>query len=150
MAPKKQKTSVGKKDEMRSNTSKHLEIEVKAIEPQVSQSAHPSEAPQSDSGQPTITTTETVPKKSGGRRSVCAMHKVIVKKVRGKKFKVTCNELGVPNGSNRPKLASYVGMLARTMIPIDIQSWPLVDPELKEKLWLDVQVFSSFCLFLLR
>lgn len=150
MAPKKQKKSERKNVEMTSEAKEHLEIEVEAVEPQVSQSAHASEAPQSDSGQPTNTTTETVSKKTEGKRSVSAMYKVIVKKVRGKKFKVTCNELGAPNGSNRPKLASYVGMLARTMIPIHIRSWPHVEPELKSKLWLDVQVFSNFCLFLLR
>lgn len=30
-------------------------------------------------------------------------------------------------------------MAARTMIPIDIESWPNVDPELKAKLWLDIK-----------
>ena len=31
-------------------------------------------------------------------------------------------------------------MLARNMVPIDISTSPKVDPELKEKIWSDVEV----------
>ncbi|KAL8147496.1 hypothetical protein AgCh_004988 [Apium graveolens] len=34
---------------------------------------------------------------------------------------------------------SYIGHLERTMIPIDIDSWPNMDQELKDKLWLDIK-----------
>ena len=71
------------------------------------------------------------------------MYKVIVKKARGKKVKVTANEWGIPNGETRARLQSYIGMLARTTIPIDIPTWPNVDPELKSKLWLDLQVLDQ-------
>lgn len=47
---------------------------------------------------------------------------------------------GEPVGDTRQKLQSYIGMLARTMIPIDIESWPKVDRELKNNLWTDVEV----------
>ena len=67
-----------------------------------------------------------------------------MKKVRGKKSKVTCDEWGIPNGETRARLQSYIGMLARTTVPIDIVSWPVVDPELKSKIWLEIQVLYNF------
>lgn len=87
----------------------------------MSASAQASEPPPSDSAQATITTTESKQRKYGGVRSVCVMHKVVLKKAQGKKFKITCNALGVLEGDNRKKLQSYIGMLG-TMVPIDIQN----------------------------
>lgn len=98
------------------------------------------EPPQSDSAQGTVTTSESTKRKSGGPRSVCAMYKVVKKKAHGKKYKIRYNDDGTPVGSTRTTLQSYIGMLARTTVPIDIPSWPNVDPELKGKLWDDVQV----------
>ena len=93
-----------------------------------------------DSVQATITSSESAKNRLGAARGVAAMHKVVAKKAKGKKYKIRYNKLGVPTGETRPTLQSYIGMLARNMIPIDILSWPHVDPELKAKLWLDVQV----------
>ncbi|PRQ20360.1 putative Ulp1 protease family catalytic domain, putative transposase, Ptta/En/Spm, plant [Rosa chinensis] len=67
------------------------------------------------------------------------MYKVLVKKALGKKFKVTYTDTGNLNGSIRHTLQSYIGMLARTKVPINIVSWPNVDGDLKNKLWLDVK-----------
>lgn len=95
----------------------------------------------SDVQQTIATSTESNKKKNNGAvRGVCAMHKVVMKKAQGKKLKVSCNRLGVPVGDTRHTLQSYVGMLARTMVPIDILSWPKVDSDLKEKIWSDIQV----------
>lgn len=91
-----------------------------------------------------VASTETSKRKLGGKRSVCAMHKVVVKKAQGKKFKVRYDARGNPIGKTRHTLSSYVGMLARTMVPISIRSWPNVEPELKEKLWNDVQVIFVY------
>ncbi|PRQ17594.1 putative Ulp1 protease family catalytic domain, putative transposase, Ptta/En/Spm, plant [Rosa chinensis] len=85
----------------------------------------------------TITSTESV--KTRGKRNVVALYKVLVKKALGKKFKVSYTETGNPNGRIRHTLQSYIGMLARTKVPINIVSWPEVDGDLKDKLWLDVQ-----------
>ena len=76
------------------------------------------------------------------------MQKVIVKKAKGKKCKVKFDELGFPSGDTRCTLQSYIGMAARTLIPTNIPSWPQVDPELKGKLWLDVQLFKFFVFLL--
>lgn len=86
------------------------------------------------------TTSESTKKRYGSARGVSSMYKLVVKKAQGKKTKVRCNELGVPVGHARHALQSYVGMLARTMIPIDVPNWPNVAAELKEKMWLDIQV----------
>nr|XP_017237833.1 PREDICTED: uncharacterized protein LOC108210888 [Daucus carota subsp. sativus] len=97
-------------------------------------------SPQQTAPQPTETSTQsTKTRTSGGTRSVCAMHKVVIKKARGENFKVRFNQVGLPVGDGRHKLQSYLGMLARTTVPIDIPSWPKVDPKLKEKLWNDLQ-----------
>ena len=101
----------------------------------------------------TITSTETGKLRTfGGKRSICAMHKVVVKKAQGKKIKVRYNERGDPVGETRHTLQSYIGMLGRTMVPTEyILSWPKVDAEMKERLWNDVQVnyISSLFLYLL-
>ena len=89
----------------------------------------------------TITTAEsTKSTTSRGKRSIICMYKVIVKKAMGKKFKVTYNTTGNPNGRERHTLQSYIGMLARTMVPINVNSWPEVDADLKDRLWEDIQV----------
>lgn len=141
MAPKKQKNSKkAASKNVSSGSPKQLENEADNHEHDGGQA---SESQQANSEQATITTTDTATRKSGGKRGVCAMYKVIVKKARGKKSKVTFNEWGIPNGETRARLQSYIGMLARTTIPIDIPSWPSVDPELKSKLWLDIQVLDQ-------
>lgn len=144
MAEKKQKSD--KKAKVKDDIDPEpLQLEVKAVET-LKQSNLTQGAPaETESQQATVTTTETVKRKSGGPRSVCAMYKVVVKKALNRKIKVTYNALGVPNGSTRHTLQSYVGMLARTMVPIDIPSWPNVESNLKQKLWLDVQVIFVLC-----
>lgn len=71
------------------------------------------------------------------------MYKVVVKKAQGKKLKVWTNMYGEPVGDTRQKLQSYIGMLARTMILIDIESWPKADREFQNNLWTDVEVNKS-------
>lgn len=98
------------------------------------------ETQNTEASEATLTSTESSKKRYGGSRGPAAMYKVVVKKAQGKQFKIRYNELGVPIGSTRHTLQSYIGMLARNMIPIDVPSWPNVDPELKSKLWVDIQV----------
>lgn len=89
----------------------------------------------------TVTSTGTTKNSSGGsKRSVCAMHKVLMKKAQGKKFKVRYNNVGIPVGETRHTLQSYIGMLARTTVPINISKWPSVPREFKEKIWDDIEV----------
>ncbi|XP_062006048.1 uncharacterized protein LOC133723246 [Rosa rugosa] len=85
----------------------------------------------------TVTTSEST--KIRGKRSVVEMYNVLIKKALGKKLKVTYTDTGNPNGRARHNLQSYIGMLARKMVPINIESWPAVDKDLKDKIWIDVQ-----------
>lgn len=148
---KKQKLKVSKEQLMEESNRIDEEEQMEdktSLEPQREESAHAQETdpPHADSHadpdgpQATVTSTQSTKRSSGAPRSVCAMHKVVMKKAQGKKFKVRYNEIGVPVGDTRHTLQSYIGMIARTMVPIDIPSWPHVDPELKQKLWIDVQV----------
>ncbi|KAL8094306.1 hypothetical protein AgCh_036000 [Apium graveolens] len=75
----------------------------------------------------------------GAARGVSSLKKVLVRKAQVKRFKIRYNEFGVPVGDTRCTLQSYIGHLARTMIPIDIESWPKVDRELKDKLCLYIK-----------
>lgn len=86
----------------------------------------------------TVTTVESV--RSFQKRGVTVMNNVILKKARGKKIKVCCNPHGTPFGPTRKTLQSYIGTLARTMVPIDVSTWPNVDKDLKERIWEDVEV----------
>ncbi|KAL8105256.1 hypothetical protein AgCh_029157 [Apium graveolens] len=94
---------------------------------------------QSDSVPATVTTTKSEKKRYGVARGPSAMSKVVIKKAQGKKFKVRCNYIGVIIGRVRHTLQSYIRMLARTIILIDIKSWPFVERELKNKLWKYIQ-----------
>ncbi|KAL8135328.1 hypothetical protein AgCh_010117 [Apium graveolens] len=86
-----------------------------------------------------VTTTESEKRRYGVARGPSTMSKVVIKKAQGKNFKVRCNYIRVLIGRVRHTLQSYIGMLARTMIPINIKSWPFVERELKNKLWKDIQ-----------
>ena len=116
-------------------------------EPAAEEAPQDTIAPQQTAPQPTESTTQTGrTRTTGASRSVCAMHKVVMKKAQGKKIKVRYDTIGIPIGPTRSKVQSYIGMLARTMVPIDIPTWPKVDPELKQKLWedLEVHILSPF------
>ncbi|KAL8123712.1 hypothetical protein AgCh_011634 [Apium graveolens] len=94
---------------------------------------------QASGPQTPVTSIESKKKINGGVRGVCVMHKVVMKRAQGKKFKIRCNKLGIPMVDERDKLQSYLGMLARIMVPINIPSWPEVDPNLKSKILDDIR-----------
>ena len=147
MTMKKQKVVKASKKDKNNGEAVEKQLlganEVPEFEPADSQGA---ELKSAEVPEGTVTSTETAKlRTSGGKRSICAMHKVVVKKAQGKKIKIRYNERGDPVGETRHTLQSYIGMLGRTMVPIDIPSWPKVDEEMKERLWNDVQVNSIYC-----
>lgn len=93
----------------------------------------------SSSKQATITTAD-----SSSTRGITQMHHVIVKKALGRKVQVQYNTHGVTVGQARQTLASYIGVKARTTVPIIEESWPKVDKDLKKKIWEDVEVFQLY------
>ena len=50
------------------------------------------------------------------------------------------NQKGQPIGDDAKKYVSYLGVLGRTMVPLNYENWHKVPKELKEKLWSCVEV----------
>lgn len=150
MAKKQKKSKVlSEKSNNSKEHEKQLVVKVLTPEPEKSTPASTESKKQktleagSNVPETTATSTESKKQKAGVVRGVCAMHKVVMKKAKGKKIKVRYDKNGTPIGDGRHALASYVGMSARTLVPIDIPSWPKVDPELKAKLWDDIEVQTN-------
>lgn len=58
------------------------------------------------------------------------------------KPKVEFNERGQAIGPNSKHLSSYIGVLAREMVPMTISEWKKVDDELRDDLWTCIQVIG--------
>lgn len=86
-------------------------------------------------------TTDADEKKS--KRGINTMHRIVRRKLLGVRKNVEYNEKGQPHGKAAKEMQSYIGVLARTKIPITIPSWKKVDAETKNKLWESVEVCQS-------
>ncbi|KAG6491447.1 hypothetical protein ZIOFF_052798 [Zingiber officinale] len=57
----------------------------------------------------------------------------------GKKAKIDYDDMGRSlYNTNGKALQSYIGSVARTMVPININSWPSVPENIKQKLWEEI------------
>lgn len=85
------------------------------------------------------------------KRGPVSMHRIVRRKMTGVKLTVLFNAKGVPYGSAATEMQSYLGVLARTKVPIWYDSWLRVPKERKEKIWNCVEVKNcislSNCLF---
>jgi hypothetical protein len=63
-----------------------------------------------------------------------------VKAKANKKIVISYNKRGVPTGSGARKLATFEGLVARSMVLITYDSWLNVDAETKEACWKYVKV----------
>ncbi|PRQ24318.1 putative transposase, Ptta/En/Spm, plant [Rosa chinensis] len=68
------------------------------------------------------------------------MHRIVRQKLLGVRKNVEYNEKGQPHGKAAKEMQSYIGVLARTKIPITIPTWKKVDAESKNKLWESVEL----------
>ena len=59
------------------------------------------------------------------------------------KIDIQYNDDGEGVGDGYVQLISYLGVLARTMVPVYHIDWRVVPAELKEKLWDYVKVYSN-------
>lgn len=59
---------------------------------------------------------------------------------------VKYNEKGQPVGAMSTQLFSYMGVLARTMVPLSYEHWRKVPNALKERIWSCLEV-SQYILF---
>ena len=65
------------------------------------------------------------------------------KRSEGVKIDIQYNDDGEGVGEGYVQLISYLGVLARTMVPVYHIDWRVVPAELKEKLWDCVKVYSN-------
>ncbi|XP_040367479.1 uncharacterized protein LOC112180552 [Rosa chinensis] len=69
------------------------------------------------------------------KRGMVTMSRITNRLIRGKRLTVKFNEKGEPVGKAAKEMQSYIGVLARTKIPISINDWREVDLDEKEKIW---------------
>ncbi|KAL6188835.1 hypothetical protein ACLB2K_040226 [Fragaria x ananassa] len=55
--------------------------------------------------------------------------------VRGRKLKVKYNDDGEPVGRAAKEMQSYIGVFARTKVPINVKDWRLVPLSVKDNIW---------------
>ncbi|KAK1390153.1 hypothetical protein POM88_018331 [Heracleum sosnowskyi] len=103
MAPKKRSKNgknsleVDKQLHVKESSEPEREVDVQKSEHESEGSAQPIEPQGAQPSEEIVTAgTETTKRKSRAKRGVCAMHKVVVKKAQGKKFKVSSSNLGTP------------------------------------------------------
>lgn len=75
------------------------------------------------------------------KRGRTSMEHIVNRTLRGKKSVVEFNPKGVPFGKVAAEMASYIGVLVRTTVPIIVESWPKVDKDLKNDIWESVEVY---------
>ncbi|KAL6213606.1 hypothetical protein ACLB2K_013053 [Fragaria x ananassa] len=72
-------------------------------------------------------------------RPMVTMARVTKRLIRGIKLPIESDDGGTPIGKNAADMQSYIGVLARTTIPIIFDDWRNVDDEPKEKIWEAIQ-----------
>lgn len=87
----------------------------------------------------TITSTTTT-SDGAKRRGMNTMPRVVKRKIKGIKPVVEYNTKGQPHGQAAKEMQSYIGVLARTRVPIEDIRWPEVDKNIKMQLWEAVEV----------
>ena len=71
-------------------------------------------------------------------------HMIIKNRSKGVKLSVKYNLDGIFIGESAVHLTSYLGVLARTMVPIRYKTWHVVPKQLKDKLWDSIEVTISY------
>ncbi|XP_075504231.1 uncharacterized protein LOC142541628 [Primulina tabacum] len=72
-------------------------------------------------------------------RGPTLMGKLIATARWGKKAKIDYDDMGRPAyNANGRALQSYIGSIARAMVPISIKSWPEVPENIKQKMWEEI------------
>lgn len=74
------------------------------------------------------------------KRGPVTMPRIVRRKILKIKKVVEYNKKGQPRGKVATELQSYIGVLARTKIPITFAKWKKVDNEYKNKIWEEIEV----------
>ena len=69
---------------------------------------------------------------------------IIKNRSKGVKLPVKYNLDGIFIRESAVHLTSYLGVLARTMVPIRYKTWHVVPKQLKDKLWDSIEVTISY------
>lgn len=77
------------------------------------------------------------------KRGCVTMHRIVGRKINGKKITVLFNKKGQPYGAAANEMQSYIGVLARTKAPIWRPTWKQVPADRKNKIWECVKVFKN-------
>ena len=80
------------------------------------------------------------PKKKRSR-GLTKCHDIIAKR-NSEKLSVTIDSFGNPLGEHKAKCASFIGVLIRTCVSINMRDWRLVPIETNEKMWAELKVFT--------
>ncbi|XP_059590774.1 uncharacterized protein LOC100261851 isoform X3 [Vitis vinifera] len=76
-------------------------------------------------------------------RGMTRKHMIIKNRSKGVKLPVKYNLDGIFIGESTVHLTSYLGVLARTMVPIRYKTWHVVPKQLKDKLWDSIETAFS-------
>lgn len=68
------------------------------------------------------------------------MPRVVKARSRGEVKEVAYNRRGQSLGEVNTEMQSYIGVIARTTVPINFENWGIVPEELKNKIWNQIKV----------
>lgn len=77
-------------------------------------------------------------------RGPTLMSDIIHGRSKGARMEVTYNKKGQPIGLGGKRLATFIGVMARTTVPITYDTWKDVPLSLKEIIWNTRHPFCSF------
>ncbi|KAJ1378614.1 hypothetical protein SESBI_47648, partial [Sesbania bispinosa] len=78
------------------------------------------------------------------RRGRTILKNVAKAKKENMKFEVGWNNKDQPIDPNKAKFASYLGLVAKTVVPITIDDWKITPQHIKDKVWNDVTVIFPY------
>ena len=82
------------------------------------------------------------------KRGSTTMPRVVKARSHGEVNEVTYNRRGQYLGEVNTEMQSYLGVIARTTVPINFKNWLSIPEELKNKIWIQIKV-SFFLIFLI-
>jgi hypothetical protein len=73
-------------------------------------------------------------------RGATKMKKLIALRETGVKLPIEMNTREQPIGENSKIMASHIGAIARSSVPIDVKDWRMVSKETKDRMWAEFKV----------
>ncbi|KAJ1422167.1 hypothetical protein SESBI_13166 [Sesbania bispinosa] len=86
---------------------------------------------------------ESTSKYKENRRGRSILKDVAKARKENRKFEVGWNNRDQPIDPNKTKFSNYLGLVAKTMVPITIDDWKTTPQHIKDSVWTDVTVIFS-------